>query len=466
MSKIKQTIRGKLSVLYAVVMFILLTAFCFILYHAIAFSFQSKTRTELLTHAHKLSERFDNKTKTFTDLPESDFNANPLYWFRMIKPEATLYRPAPVFSVMQNTANLARIAQSSKTKHWFYDFEQDEQWFSSVVFPVNEGKQFSGWVEIMVSVSNEKNILNQIGLLMTLLGFAIVLLLFFSGRFLARKTLAPVEQMRKQVDAIYEKNLSNRIKSQNSTDELGQLAGTFNDLLQRLEIAFDSQQQFIADASHELKTPLTILRSHWEKLAAQNEIPIKYRVNIQSDVDEIIRLSSMINNLLLLSSTKEKILPEELPVINLSDLCHSLYDDILVLAESKKQQIRVSITEDILIKGDKTRIYQLLLNLADNAVKYTLQNEWIEINLQHDNSWAEFIIKDNGIGIPENNLPHVFERFYRVDKSRSRKTGGYGLGLSVCKTIVEAHSGNIAIKSSVNKGTTLIIKIPLGIMKK
>ncbi|MCD6366472.1 MAG: ATP-binding protein, partial [Bacteroidales bacterium] len=134
---------------------------------------------------------------------------------------------------------------------------------------------------------------------------------------------------------------------------------------------------------------------------------------------------------------------------------------ILVLAERKNQQIRVSITENILIRGDKTRIYQLLLNLADNAVKYTPKNEWIDIRLQRDNSWAEFVIKDNGIGIPEKNLPYVFERFYRVDKSRSRKTGDYGLGLAVCKTIVEAHKGSVTINSSINQGTTLIVKIPL-----
>ncbi|MCD6353956.1 MAG: HAMP domain-containing protein, partial [Prolixibacteraceae bacterium] len=308
----KQTIRGKLSVLYSVVMFTLLTGFCIILYHAIGFSFQSKTRNELLTYAHKLSERFDNKTQTFTDLPEGDFNANPLYWFRMIKPDASLYRPAPVFSVMGNTASTLKIARSSKTDHWFYNFKEEGQWFSSVISPVNEGKQFSGWVEVVVPVSEGKKILSRIAILMFSLGVVIVLLLFFSGRFLARKTLAPVEQIRRQVDAIYEKNLSSRIISPNPSDELGQLAGTFNLLLQRLEKAFDSQQQFIADASHELKTPLTILRTHWEKLAAQKDIPYNHRIRIQSDVDELVRLSSMINNLLLLSSTKEKIFHPEI----------------------------------------------------------------------------------------------------------------------------------------------------------
>ncbi len=457
----KLTIRGKLSVLYTLAMFTLLTGFSVVLYHAIAFSFQSKSRSELLTYTHKLSERFDNKTGTFIDLPEGDFNANPLYWFRIIKPDGLLYRPAPVFSIMDNTVSPLKIAQSSKTDYWFYEFEEEEQWFASVVFPVNEGKQFSGWVEVVIPISEEKKILSHIALLMASLGFAIVLFLFFSGRFLARKTLAPVEQIRRQVDSIYEKNLSKRIVSPNPSDEIGQLAATFNLLLQRLEKAFDSQKQFIADASHELKTPLAILRSHWEKLAAQKDIPVGHRIRIQSDIDELARLSSLINNLLLLASTGNKISFDELPLLNFSELCHALHEDILVLAENKNLQIAAVIDEDIFVKGDKTRLYQLLLNLADNAVKYTPQNEWIDISLQHGDKYAEFTIKDNGIGIADENLPHVFERFYRVDKSRSRKTGGYGLGLAVCKTIVEAHNGTISINSNPHRGTTLVVKIPL-----
>ncbi len=455
------TIRAKLSVLYTVVMFTLLTGFSIVLYHAVALSFQSKSRRELLTYAHKLSERFDNKTQVFIDLPEGDFNANPLYWFRIVKPNGSLYRAAPVFSIMENTANIAKITQSSKSTPWFYEFKEEGQWFSSVVFPVNEGKQFSGWVEVVIPVSEEKLFLRHIGLLMFLLGIAIVLLLFFSGRFLARKTLAPVEEIRKQVDTIYEKNLSNRIITPNPEDEIGQLAGTFNLLLQRLEKAFDSQKQFIADASHELKTPLTILRTHWEKLASHEDIPYEHRVKIQSDIDELARLSSLINNLLLLASSKEKTPGKDTPVINFSELCHSFYDDVLVLTESKNQEVHISIEKDIFIKGDKARIYQLLLNLADNAVKYTPQKGRIHISLKHMDDFAEFILTDNGGGIAEDDLPHIFERFYRVDKSRSRKTGGYGLGLAVSKTIAEAYNGSISINSTINNGTTVIVRIPL-----
>ena len=455
------TIRGKLSVLYTTILFGLLTGFCVILYSSIAYSLKSKSRNELLTHAHKLSETFDKDLQSFSDLPEGDFNANPLYWFRIIRPDGILYHPAPVFSVMPETASIQKIIQSSKVTHWFYDFEDKEQWFSSVVFPINEGLQFSGWVEVVIPVSDEKRTLERIGFLMVSLGLSIVMFLFFSGRFLARKTLAPVEQIRKQVDTIYEKNLSQRIISPNPDDELGQLSGTFNNLLQRLERAFYSQQQFIADASHELKTPLAILRTQWEKLAEQQDLPLDFRVRIQSDVEELARLSNLINNLLLLASTKEIFNLNEFPVINLSELVHSLNDDLLILSESKHQEVVISITENLEVNGDKSRLYQLMLNLADNAVKYTPENGKIVIELTKDNNMAVFSISDTGIGISPEHLPFVFERFYRVEKSRSRQSGGYGLGLAVSKSIAEAHFGTISISSVPGTGTTINVTLPL-----
>jgi two-component system, OmpR family, sensor histidine kinase ArlS len=311
-------------------------------------------------------------------------------------------------------------------------------------------------------VSDEKRILARIGTLMVLLGLSIVILLFFSGRFLAKKTLAPVEHVRKQVDTIYEKNLSTRLVSTNPDDEIGQLTETFNNLLKRLERAFDLQQQFIADASHELKTPLTILRTQWEKLSAQKDLPYEYREKIQSDIEELSRLSNLINNLLLLATPENKLVAEELIELNLSELVLSFYEDIKVLTEDKQQHLQIRITDNITILGDKVRIFQLLLNLADNAIKYTPDNGIIEIELVKEDNHAVFLIKDNGIGIPEENLPHVFERFYRVDKSRSRQSGGYGLGLAVCKTIVEAHKGFINLSSNVLTGTTVIVKFPIG----
>lgn len=461
MNNMNISIRSKLSILYTAVLFALLTAFCIILYSAVAFSLKTKSRNELLRYAHKLSETYDNDTQTFTDLPEGDFSVNPSFWFRIIKPDGNLYRPAPVFQIMKNSVKIEQIRNNSKKDPRFYDFKEEGQWFSSVIYPITEGYVFSGWVEVVISVSDEKIILARIRMLMGVLGMSVVILLFFSGRFLARKTLDPVQQVRRQVDAIYEKNLSTRIISSNPDDEIGQLAETFNNLLQRLEKAFDSQQQFIADASHELKTPLTILRTQWEKLAAQQELPYEYRVKIQSDIEELARLSNLINNLLLLATPGNKNVKDEHFFISLSELVNSFYEDILVLAENKQQKVLVRIDDNISITGDKVRIYQLLLNLADNAIKYTPDNGIIEITLSKEGSYALFTIKDNGIGIHDEHLPHVFERFYRVDKSRSRQSGGYGLGLAVCKTIVEAHKGLITLTSNTSGGTTVVVKLPV-----
>ena len=164
---------------------------------------------------------------------------------------------------------------------------------------------------------------------------------------------------------------------------------------------------------------------------------------------------------LLLASPKEKISLNDLPSINLSELVHALYDDLLVLSENKQQIIEVSITEGLEVYGDKLRLYQLLLNLADNAVKYTPENGKIGIELTKDKNMALFSINDNGIGISPEHLPHIFERFYRVEKSRSRQSGGYGLGLAVSQTIVDAHFGTISISSISGSGTTVKVNLPL-----
>lgn len=461
MIKIRLSIREKLSLLYTTVLFCLLFAFCAILYISISISLHKKVKNELLRHAHKISESYDSENKYFNDLPEGDYNANPLYWFRIVKPDGGLYHSAPSFSIMTNSLTLENIARHEPDNPYFYEFQQADQWFSSVIYPIREGYVFSGWVEVVVPVTEDKTMLSRIFFLMVLSGLVIVTLLFLSGKFLAGKTLKPVEEIRKQVDAIYGKNLSSRIATLNSNDELDQLANTFNRMLDRIENTFEQQRQFIADASHELKTPIAILRSQWEKLAMQNNLDNELRKKIVSDIEELARISRLISNLLLLSTPDNKALASESGLVNLNELFSALEDDVKVLAEPKSQCVKVTVQESIVLPGDKSRLYQLFLNLADNAVKYTPEKGSIEIKAHKNSDKIVITFEDNGIGIPPEHIPFVFERFYRVDKSRSRKTGGNGLGLAVCKTIAEALNGSISIESTLELGTKVTVVLPV-----
>lgn len=414
----------------------------------------------MLRYAHKLSESYDAEKGIFKDLPNGDFNENPLYWFRIISPEGSYYRPAPAFSIMTNALTSEDIIKCKQDKPYFYEFSQANQKFSSVIYPIREGFTFTGWVEVVISVTDDKKMLSQILFLIVLSGIVIISLLFFSGRFLAGKTLKPVDGIRRQIDSIYEKNLSLRILIPNTEDELGQLAKTFNQMLDRVENAFENQRQFIADASHELKTPVAILRSQWEKMAMQDNLDRETQQKIIADIEELANISRIISSLLLLSTPENKIITTDNSLVSLNELFSSLTEDVNILAEAKQQNVQITVEGNIYLPGDKTKLYQLFLNLADNAVKYTHDKGTIRIEACENSNKVIITFEDTGIGIPSKHLPFVFERFYRVDKSRSRKTGGNGLGLAVCKAIVEAHKGSISIQSVEENGTVVTVILP------
>lgn len=460
MIKLNLTIRERLSLLYTMVLLCLIIAFCAILYSSISISLNNKTKSELLRYAHKLSESYDAERKIFKDFPDGDFNENPLYWFRIITPEGSYYRPAPSFSIMTNARPLKDIVRYNQDKPYFYEFSQANQRFSSIIYPIREGFEFTGWVEVVISVTDDKQMLFRILFLIVLSGIVIISLLFFAGRFLAGKTLKPVEEIRKQVDSIYGKNLSSRIVTQNSEDELGQLAKTFNQMLDRVENTFEKQRQFIADASHELKTPVAILRSQLEKMAMQDNLDRETQKKIITDIEELANISRIISSLLLLSTPENKIIGTDSGVVSLNELFSALKEDVNILAEAKQQIVQITVQENLSLAGDKTKLYQLFLNLADNAIKYTPEKGSLKIDVSKSSNQIVITFEDSGIGIPSEHLPFVFERFYRVDKSRSRKTGGHGLGLAVCKAIVEAHKGNISIQSTEEIGTLVTVVIP------
>lgn len=288
----------------------------------------------------------------------------------------------------------------------------------------------------------------------------VVLLMGTGGYLLTRKALDPVNIITQKANRISRSNLDERIKVENPEDELGQLSLVLNSLLQRLHAAFESQQSFLADAAHELKTPLAMLRAHWESELNNPNLTLGIKEKMVQDVETITRLSHLINNLLLLSQTETIQSNFDVEFLNLGKLLNDVISDTGVLAELKNQKILANDLPEVKINGDKTRLYQLFFNLIDNAIKYTPDNGKIWVSLREEQEWAIIKVRDNGVGIPQAHLSHIFERFYRVQKDRARKTGGSGLGLSICKLIAESHGGNIEVESQINEGSTFTVKLP------
>lgn len=281
------------------------------------------------------------------------------------------------------------------------------------------------------------------------------------GYMLADRALAPIGRMAHQARMITAEQLSERLPVTNPHDELGQLAIVFNEMFARLEQSFRELRRFTADASHELRTPLTAIRSVGEVGLRGHRDEDTYRNIIGSMLEETDRLAQLVDGLLTLSradSGRVKIQPEN---VNLGDIAREVVDYLGVLAEEKGQSISLEVAEPVHAHADRLIIRQAVVNLVDNAIKYSSGNSSIRIVTRQGPQGAILEVIDAGPGIPFEHRVHIFERFYRVDKVRSRKVGGAGLGLAIARWAVEINGGHIEIESKEGHGSTFRIVLPL-----
>jgi heavy metal sensor kinase len=298
-----------------------------------------------------------------------------------------------------------------------------------------------------------RNILVAIGI--TLLFGAL------GGWLLARRGLSPISTIIKATNQITATSLTQRLLSPHSGDEIDHLVSTINDMIARLDDSFRKMAQFTADVAHELRSPLCSLKGETEVTLSQERSSVEYHSVLARNLETFNSLNKMIEDLLLLSKVDagEKPLVVLTP-LRLDKLIVNLYDLFKVLADQKSISFTLPHIEDVELKGDKTKLQQLFSNFIDNAIKYTPSGGTIKLSLRNQGEQVHAVIEDSGIGMRDEDLPYIFERFYRVDKSRSKATGGTGLGLSICRWIVEAHQGKIMVKSELGKGSTFTIILP------
>jgi heavy metal sensor kinase len=277
---------------------------------------------------------------------------------------------------------------------------------------------------------------------------------------MARKTLKPVDQIRRTAVKISSTNLDETIDIGKRRDELGRLAETFNDMITRLRDAFHRVNQFSIDVSHELKTPLTILKGETEVALRRDKDKDEYRKTLLSNLEEIDRMAMIIDDLLMLSksdSQEIKLSYEEVPV---RDLIVDVCMDMKLFADTKGIELVVQELDDVRLKGDELKLRRMLWNIIQNGIKYTHRGGKVEISSHVNDGYIWIDVKDNGVGIAEKDIRYIFDRFYRGDKSRKRESGS-GLGLSISKWIAEAHKGIIEVKSKPAEGSLFTIKLPI-----
>lgn len=304
----------------------------------------------------------------------------------------------------------------------------------------------------------------QTGFIVNLLLVTIPLIILISaagGFFLATLSMKPVNDIIKTVNDIKVNNLSRRLPKIEGEDEISRLTITLNEMIARLENSFIQIKQFTSDASHELKTPLTIMRGELEIALTKPLTEHEYMRIIASSLDEVIRLTNVVENLLELSRADAGNIKLNFQEKNLTRLLVDIVEDAYILAEQNKILVNSNIDTDLVFEFDQVKLHQAILNVIDNAIKYTPRYGKIFIELKKRGNYAYINVADTGIGIPKDKLAHIFDRFYRVDKSRSSEIKGTGLGLSIVHWIIKAHEGEISVNSEINQGTEFSIKLPL-----
>lgn len=315
-------------------------------------------------------------------------------------------------------------------------------------------------LHIVRSREHFEKILSKLFSLMLLIVPFMILLAGIAGYFFSTNALASVDHIRKEADQIYVEDLSKRLPIPRQKDELGLLSETLNRMLDRIQNSFEKLKRFTADASHELRIPLTALRGNLEVALRKERSSQEYKETIRDALVEAEHLSQLSQDLLLLAQGDAGQRSLNIQPVRLDIFMEDIFSQSNALANDKTVAIKLKPVPPVEVRMDPDRMRQMLLNLIDNALKYNRPGGEVRLSAAVDEKNIRFDVEDNGIGIPESETDKIFERFYRVDKSRSRELGGAGLGLSIVRWIVEAHQGRIEVSSRLGEGTIFSIVIP------
>ncbi len=290
---------------------------------------------------------------------------------------------------------------------------------------------------------------------------ALLLVATVGGVFLAGRTLAPIDRITRTAEAIGAGNLAGRLGPMPRADEVGRLAATFDGMLDRLEHAFAQQRQFAADASHELRTPLTIITGDLDVLLRRRRAPEEYEEVARGVADEVTRVGRLVEDLLTLARADSGQAEVAREFVYLDALVDEVATGLRRLALAKGVTLETRLDRDVALIGDPARLRQLAFNVVGNAVKYTPAGAQVRVTLSSEAGLARLEVTDTGIGIAPEDLPHVFDRFFRADKARTRAEGGTGLGLAIARWSAEAHGGRIDVRSSPDAGSVFTVTLPL-----
>jgi len=317
-------------------------------------------------------------------------------------------------------------------------------------------------IQVAAPMDDFYDAIDQFKLIILLLSPVLLILASAGGYWLSRRALAPVDQITRAAQDINSNSLAKRLEIPQSGDELQRLSETLNSMLGRLESSFNRITQFTADASHELRTPLALMRTTTEVSLRTSQTVADYREAQEEILAELEKTSSLVEKLMLLARADAGVETLQRAPVNVAECLRDACKDGHVLAQAKQVKFSADIDgQDLLVTGDSHVLRRLFLILIDNAVKYTPPGGSVTLGLRRSNDSAIAEFRDTGIGVSAEDLPHIFDRFYRADKARSREFGGVGLGLSIARWVAEVHGGSIEVQSTPAAGSVFRVRLPL-----
>jgi heavy metal sensor kinase len=334
-----------------------------------------------------------------------------------------------------------------------------ERW-RTVAAPVTIGGQ-----NLMLRVSrSEERVREELSevLIVLALGLPLVVALAGAGGYLlARGALAPIDHLASEAQRITADRLHERLKVPNERDEIGRLTGVINQTIARLESSFDQLRRFTADSSHELRTPLAVVRGIGEAAVAERRSPAEYEEAIGSMLEEIDRMSSLVDTLLRLSHGDAGTIRLSREAIDLDQLARDVAASLGILAEERNQKVIVDATTRVSVRADRLVLREAVTNVLDNAIKYGPDGSTVTMRVDRVGDEGLLAITDEGPGVPAEHRDRIFNRFFRIDEARSRERGGAGLGLAIAKWAVEIHGGRITVHEAGDGGSEFRISLPL-----
>ncbi len=326
-----------------------------------------------------------------------------------------------------------------------------------LTYPVISDGYVLGIIQVGTSLEFVIESLKKLIIILAVSFPILILIILLFGYFIIDKALAPIRMITSKAKKISAENLEEKIGGNLPNDEIGELAATFDNMISRLKASFDELNQFSADVSHELRTPLTVLQGEVEVALRGERTEKEYKDVLKSNLEEIKRLKNIVETLLFLSKAESGQIIYKIREIDALELIVSVISSLKTFIKEKNIKIDIDGEPEIYIKGDENLLQQLFYNIIQNAIKYNRKNGKIFITIKENDKNVTVSIEDTGFGIKESHLKNIFNRFYRIDKARTRKEGGFGLGLNIVKKIADIHNAEIKVESKINAGTKFTI---------